>query len=325
MEIKLDIVNLKNALPKFAKVKPTWNRSMLMITIFNWPIWPVQFQPRSNQNQHSYRTWNSSSFTKDFFFLNFCNFPKTSSIIYFQFYFLEWKTQAIVLVNYWSFWNMKGFLIFGQFLVILIGLSVYAPLYRVRRNPENRFLIPGLETIRKSDEIGAVERIKYEIAHFNELFYFLVIVIRIILAKGMVFRVFRFYDGLKLILWPRKVWNNHSKVIQSVIPLSTRFYKSLQTREVERLLAPMPSMGPKSRITGQSAEPRYNTRSRSRKNESLEAKKKFLDQLNLRPSDDSSINDEDSACHQNATNEKTLLNISLKQFYPLSIVNRKFR
>ena len=84
--------------------------------------------------------------------------------------------------------------------MVLIGLSVYAPLYRVRRNPENRFLIPGLETIRKSDEIGAVERIKYEIAHFNELFYFLVIVIRIILAKGMVFRVFRFYDGLKLIL-----------------------------------------------------------------------------------------------------------------------------
>ena len=84
----------------------------------------------------------------------------------------------------------------------------------------------------------------------------------------------------------------------------------------------MPSMGPKSRMSGQSAEPRYNTRSRSRKNESLEAKKKFLDQLNLRPSDDSSINDEDSACHQN---EKTFLNISLKQFYPLSIVNRKFR
>lgn len=140
-----------------------------------------------NQNQHSYRTWNSSSFTKDFFFLNFCNFQKTSSIIYFQFYILEWETQALVLANYWSFWNMKGFLIFGQFLVILIGLSVYAPLYRVRRNPEKRFLIPGLQTIRKSDEIGAIERIKYEIAHFNELFYFLVIAVRIILAKGMVF------------------------------------------------------------------------------------------------------------------------------------------
>jgi len=192
---------------------------------------------------------------------------------------------------------MKGFLIFGQFLVILIGLSVYVPLYRVRRNPEKRFLIPGLQTIRKSDEIGAIERIKYEIAHFNELFYFLVIAVRIILAK----------------------------VIQSVclLPLSTRFYKSLQTREVERLLAPMPSMGPKSRLAGQSAEPRYNTRSRSRKNESLEAKKKFLDQLNLRPSDDSLIND--SACHQNVINEKSILNISLKQFYPLSIVNRKFR
>lgn len=92
---------------------------------------------------------------------------------------------------------MKGFLIFGQFLVILIGLSVYAPLYRVRRNPENRFLIPGLQTIRKSDEIGAIERIKYEIAHFNELFYFLVIAVRIILAKGMVLKL---YDGLKLIL-----------------------------------------------------------------------------------------------------------------------------
>ena len=85
----------------------------------------------------------------------------------------------------------------------------------------------------------------------------------------------------------------------------------------------MPSMGPKSRLAGQSAEPRYNTRSRSRKNESSEAKKKFLDQLNLRPSDDSLIND--SACHQNVINEKSILNISLKQFYPLSIVNRKFR
>ena len=84
---------------------------------------------------------------------------------------------------------MKGFLIFGQFLVILIGLSVYVPLYRVRRNPEKRFLIPGLQTIRKSDEIGAIERIKYEIAHFNELFYFLVIAVRIILAKGMVFNI----------------------------------------------------------------------------------------------------------------------------------------
>ena len=82
---------------------------------------------------------------------------------------------------------MKGFFIFGQFLVILIGLSVYAPLYRVRRNPEKRFLIPGVQTITKSNEIGAIERITYEISHFNELFYFLVIAVRIILAKGMVF------------------------------------------------------------------------------------------------------------------------------------------
>ena len=104
-------------------------------------------------------------FTKDFFFLNFCNFPKTSSIMYFLFYFLEWETQALVLVNYWSFWNMKGFFIFGQFLVILIGLSVYAPLYRVRRNPEKRFLIPGVQTITKSNEIGAIERITYKISH----------------------------------------------------------------------------------------------------------------------------------------------------------------
>ena len=87
----------------------------------------------------------------------------------------------------------------------------------------------------------------------------------------------------------------------------------------------MPSMGPKSRFTGQSApEPRYNTRSRSRKNEGTEAKKKFLDQLDLRPSDDSLINDDGPACHQNVTNEKTILNITLKQFYPLSIVNRKY-
>ena len=85
---------------------------------------------------------------------------------------------------------MKGFFIFGQFLVILIGLSVYAPLYRVRRNPEKRFLIPGVQTITKSNEIGAIERITYEISHFNELFYFLVIAVRIILAKGMVFTFF---------------------------------------------------------------------------------------------------------------------------------------
>ena len=136
------------------------------------------------------------------------------------------------------------------------------------------------------------------------------------------------YDGLNWRYhfqnWPRKVWNNHSKVIQSVclIPLSTRFFKSLETREVERLLAPMPRMGPKFRIAGQPTQPRYNTRSQSRKNEGLETKQLFLDQLDLRPSDDSMIDDERSACHQN---EKTFLNISLKQFYPLSIVNRKFR
>ena len=88
----------------------------------------------------------------------------------------------------------------------------------------------------------------------------------------------------------------------------------------------MPSMGPKSRLTGQSAEePRYNTRSRSRKNEGSEAKKQFLAKLDLRPSsDDSLINDDGPACHQNVTNEKTFLNITLKQFYPLSIVNRKY-
>ena len=90
----------------------------------------------------------------------------------------------------------------------------------------------------------------------------------------------------------------------------------------------MPSMGPKSRLTGQTGaqpEPRYYTRSRSRKNDGSEAKKQFLAQLDLRPSsDDSLINDDGPACHQNVTNEKTFLNITLKQFYPLSIVNRKY-
>ena len=89
----------------------------------------------------------------------------------------------------------------------------------------------------------------------------------------------------------------------------------------------MPSMGPKSRLTGQTgAQPRYNTRSRSRKNKGSEAKKQFLAKLDLRPSsDDSLINDDGPACHhQNVTNEKTFLNITLKQFYPLSIVNRKY-
>ena len=85
---------------------------------------------------------------------------------------------------------MKGFLIFGQFLVILIGLSVYVPLYRVRRSPEKHFFIPGIQTIRKSDEVGAIERIKYEITHFYELFYLAVISVRIILAKGMVLVAF---------------------------------------------------------------------------------------------------------------------------------------
>ena len=82
---------------------------------------------------------------------------------------------------------MKGLLIFGQFLTILIGLSVYVPLYRVKRSPEKQLFIPGIQTIRKSDEVGAIERIKYEITHFYELFYFIVIAVRIILAKGTVF------------------------------------------------------------------------------------------------------------------------------------------
>merc|ERR1719192_144408 len=201
---------------------------------------------------------------------------------------------------------MKGFFIFGQFLAIFIGLSVYAPLCRARRNPEKQFLIPGIHTIRKSEEIGSIERIKYEITHFYELFYVTVIIVRLILTK----------------------------VIQSIflLPLSTRFFKSLQTREVERILqVPMPSMGPKSRITGQiTGLSRYNTRSRSKQIQNSEAKNKFLDQLNLRPADDSLISNVDGrpACHQkedDVTNKtKTRLNICLKQFYPLSIVNRKY-
>ena len=34
------------------------------------------------------------------------------------------------------------------FLTILIGLSVYVPLYRVKRSPEKQLFIPGIQTIR---------------------------------------------------------------------------------------------------------------------------------------------------------------------------------